>query len=551
MLNLTAPSSRIISRTLCVVLANAAIPFGIPKLVSDAWPKSRPAPAKAQPKASRILTGKEMRTLQGRSGENPYLAGQSKWDVMLKGVDLMTGNDMTSATDLDFEGGFGIPVNVTRSYSANCPDEGPFGKGWTLSADVRSTAGGLLKGPSAPIRSVPTNMTEQPPKEYDPNSVGPNGNKGETGSGGVGSLASTSPVQGVTVTDAGGTAETVQKDVDGVLTTPPWDDNVSNAVYQIVSMGGSYYQVLLSNVTTTIDGTQYTYGLEGSYPNGTLPYNSSQMNPVPSPTPANVLKVTSAVDRQGNQTNYSYGSSYVAFNKSDGQTSEHPLVGVSMPNGHILTFTWGNVGASSRIFSVCDGTSPASAPRTVLYGYNQYTAELSQVTSPQGKVTQYGYSQPYVPTSYSNYALPVAGNLLSQITDPRGLTTTIHYQMGITDLAPYGVSVPGVLAYEVDDPNGVRTVIQFGTGNPPPVLWPIFPYGGICFVQMKDVNNNTGAGTVINGGTLEWTVTGTGSDPILNEYMWDSAAQLWPIGQQKWQKSYDVPTQTLSLDDEM
>src|SRR5579863_10419887 len=103
MLNLTTRSSRILSRTVCVILANAAIPFGIPKLLSDAWPKSRPAPVKAKPAASRPLSGKEMHTLQGKTGENPYLAGQSKWDVMFKGVDLMTGNYMTSATDIDFE----------------------------------------------------------------------------------------------------------------------------------------------------------------------------------------------------------------------------------------------------------------------------------------------------------------------------------------------------------------------------------------------------------------------------------------------------------------
>ena len=357
MLNLTTRSSRILSRSICVVLINAAIPFGIPKLISDAWPKSVPAPAKAKPQQSRPLSGKEMHTLQGKSGENPYLAGQNKWDVVFKGVDLMTGNFMTSATDLDFEGGFGIPVNVTRSYSANCPDEGPFGKGWTLSADVRSTAGGLLKGPSAPVRSVPINMTEQPPKEFNPNAVGPNGKQGESGSGGAGSV-DTSPVQGVTVTDAGGTAETVQKDVDGVLTTPPWDDNVCNATYQFVNLNGSYYQVLLSDITTTIDGTQYTYTCEGSYPNGTLPYNAAQMNPAPAPSAANILKVTLATDRQGNQTAYSYNQgAWVSFSKSDGTTQEHPLTRVSMPNGHLITFTWGSGNLANRIVSVCDGTS--------------------------------------------------------------------------------------------------------------------------------------------------------------------------------------------------
>ena len=50
-----------------------------------------------------------MRTIQGKTGENPYAAGQSKWDVMYKGVNLMSGNFTVSGTDLTFEGGYGIP----------------------------------------------------------------------------------------------------------------------------------------------------------------------------------------------------------------------------------------------------------------------------------------------------------------------------------------------------------------------------------------------------------------------------------------------------------
>jgi hypothetical protein len=64
-----------------------------------------------------------MKQVQGRDGINPYAAGSSKWDVNYKGVNLMTGNFTTSGTDLTFEGGYGIPVNVTRSYSANSGDE--------------------------------------------------------------------------------------------------------------------------------------------------------------------------------------------------------------------------------------------------------------------------------------------------------------------------------------------------------------------------------------------------------------------------------------------
>jgi hypothetical protein len=67
-------------------------------------------------------------------GESPYIAGAQKFDPQAQGIDLMTGNFSMSATDLDFQGGYGIPVNVSRSHSADNHDEGPFGKRWTLSA---------------------------------------------------------------------------------------------------------------------------------------------------------------------------------------------------------------------------------------------------------------------------------------------------------------------------------------------------------------------------------------------------------------------------------
>ena len=564
MVNLTTRSSRILCRTLAFVLANAAIPFGIPKLVSDAWPRFKPAPVKAQPKASRPLSGKEMRTLQGKSGANPYLSGQNKWDVQFKGVNLMTGNYSMSATDLDFEAGYGIPVNVTRSYSANCPDEGPFGIGWTLSADVRSTAGGLLKGPSAPNRAVPTNVSEQPVKEYDPNAASPSGNHAETGTGAVGKEAQTSPIQGVTVTDAGGTAETIQKDVDGVLTTPPWDDNVSNAVYQFVVFGGSVYQILLSNTTTTIDGTSYVYAAEGNYPSGKLPYNSAQQTPTPTATPANVLKVTSATDRQGNVTHYYYGTTAVSFVKSDGTTSEFPLTSVHMPNGHTITFTWGNgtTAPTNRIYTVSDGTGTGS--RTVTYGYGNpsgtyITGEgsaLTSVTTPQGKQTTYAYGAPYVPSGWSSSGYDSGGGLLTSITDPRGLVTGIHYEMGFPTLLPYGIQLAGVIAYRIDDPNGVRSYIQDGANTLPGGDDPGFSdfpaaAGSSALVQLK--GGSGPSGSVFNSGYVFSVAGGTSSVPTLTFTMVDGFIHSSHTGWgtvNRWQKVYNVINETLTSDDE-
>ena len=123
---------------------------------------------KVEAPASRKLTAKEMESSKGMSG-NPYNAGQAKFDIVFQGVNTRTLNFTTAGNDLTFEGGYGIPSSVTRSYSANNIDEGPFGRGWTLSADLRSTAGGMLKSSGSPDRSVPADIRRRPSSETDPN----------------------------------------------------------------------------------------------------------------------------------------------------------------------------------------------------------------------------------------------------------------------------------------------------------------------------------------------------------------------------------------------
>ncbi len=384
--------------------------------------------------ASRMLSGNEQRKMQGRAGENPYLAGQSKWDVVYKGVNVMTGNYSMSATDLSFEGGYGIPVNVTRSYSANDAGEGPFGKGWTLSADVRSTAGGVLKSGHAPVRSIPTSFKERNSLENDP-------------------ALAVQPVEAVVAVDAGGKAETIQRDVDGILTTQPWDSNVIDSVYEEVVQNGITYRILKSNTVRTVDGTTYNYQKMGSYTGqGTQVWN----NGTAAAEPANVLKITSATDRQGNVTTYTYGSGYVSFNKTDGATSEHPLTQVQMPNGHNIALNWGTAGnAANRVTSVSDN----NAARAVTYSYNA-SHNLASVTTPAGRTTTYGYGSSYVPSGWSG---SVASNLLTSITDPRGLTESVAYTMAVVSLPQFGGSTVGPAVYLVSHPNGWYTNYWIGT----------------------------------------------------------------------------------------
>ncbi len=442
----------------CFVLANLCTPQGaialVGKPLGDAAREQIAKKAKREKKlaerraksASRALTDKEQQDMQGKSGENPYFAGAQKWDVFHKGVDLVSGNFGLTATDLTFEGGYGIPVNVTRSYSANDPDEGPFGKGWSLSADVRNTAGGVLKSGGAPVRTVPVEMVTRHSTEDDPN-------------------IATNPVEAVIASDAGGKAETIQRDVDGVLTTPPWDNNVMDAQYELVTSGGNVYTVLVSNTVKTPDGTTYVYAKKGYYTSGMKPWDDAGATAQPS----NVLKVTSVTDRQGNVTTYTYGAGTVSFTKANGAVTENPLEHVAMPNGHEIDFNW----TSNRITSVTDGV------RTVTYGYT--STLLTSVETPEGLTTTYGYGSATISALMWDsgstlvddpYGGSMATNLLRSITDPRGLETQVVYMMGNATILPYtrlgaGVYAARVLVGEIEDPNGVITYFNYGNAHNP------------------------------------------------------------------------------------
>jgi RHS repeat-associated protein len=402
--------------------------------------------------ASRVLTIEEMERLQGRAGENPYFAGQNKWDVVYKGVNIMTGNFSTSATDLSFEGGYGVPVNVTRSYSANNADDGPLGKGWTLSVDVRSTAGGLLKSGGAPIRSVPVNFKERHSAQLDDaNAVS-----------GAGTLAQ--PPEAVVATDASGHEETIQKDADGILSTPPWDKNTIETEYETTVVGAAVYQLMTKNVVRTPEGAQYVYTKRGVYNNGgSRPWNQ----PTATPEPTNVLKIDSVTDRHGNQTTYTYSGVRATFQKINGEVQEDKLTQIAMPNGHTIDFVW----TGNRITKAFDN---GTTSREVLYAYGERSNTaglLTTVTSPGGKATRYDYGTAVLP----NYPVPVSGpaatGLLVSITDPRGLATGIAYAMADTPVDLYGGQQRRVYAYKISAPNGMRTFfgrypIGYGPNDP-------------------------------------------------------------------------------------
>jgi RHS repeat-associated protein len=457
----TSLFSRIIAIACSFLMVNLCYPMGLPKLVADNWPELiHKAPiVRALVPETRPLTGVEMKKVQGKWAKNPYVAGANKWSVSYKGVDLITENFSFSETDMSFEGGYGIPVNVTRSYSANLPDEGPYGIGWTMSADVRSTAGGVLKSSGAPIRSVPTGFKERNSSQLDdPAGMAQNGDSDQ-------------PAEAVLATDASGKEETEQRDVDGIITTPPWDKNTNNAVYEEVTLSGNTYKVLLSNDVTTPDGTVYHYEKKGNY--GTLSGSTwtdggqLDINGTGTSEPSNVLKVTTVTDRQGNVTEYVYKTgtgttNQAVFNKANGQTLEQKLDHVHMPNGHVINFTWGqnnsgdNYTPTNRLYQINDYVSgDASHARYVTYGYDG-SARLTSVKTPADLTTSYDYGTGTAANG-SSYSNAGSSDELTSITDPRGLTTTIAYTVEDSTIAPYLVTMKAVRAYKVVHPNGVTT----------------------------------------------------------------------------------------------
>lgn len=492
---------RFVATGMAFAIFNLAAPQGVMTLMAPDPNAPKPAPPiEKTPKRTRLLTAKVMRTTQGRVGGNPYLAGQSKWDVLYKGVNLMTGNYSFSATDISYEGGYGIPVNVTRSYSSNGADEGPMGYGWNLSVDVRSTAGGLLKSAGAPVRSIPTSFKERPTADNDPRVMDAN-----------------EPVAAVIATDAGGQEETIQKDVDGILTTPPWDKNVIDSEYEFVTIGSSVYQVVKKNIVKTLDGTLYHYSKHGSYPNGLTPRSGGATG-----EPSNVLKIDKAIDRHGNETLYTYATaSPVTFAKSNGTVTEERLVDIKMPNGHHIGFEW----TGNRITKAKDlSHSGTTVLREWTYGYT--SGRLTTATSPGGKVTTYGYGDaaPMVfnPNFPGTGPTPSTG-LLTSITDPRGLTTTIHYVMGRIAALPTGAILDAPVAYRVTQPNGVRSYVHIAGAEPPPTDTPWISYQGIP-VQVRFCDR-VGApnGALINAGAIGIRAfTTSGGVPVLDVKVGDN-----------------------------
>ena len=409
-------------------------------------------------KPSRELLGTELVNLRGKSGPNPYLSGSAKWGVNIDGVDITTGNLSLSSTDLSFEGGYGIPVNVTRTYSANNPDEGPLGVGWTLSVDLRSTAGGLLKSGGAPARSVPVLMKERPSTQ-----------SRERGSGDV---AINEPVSAMLATDAAGTEETIQRDVDGIMMPPSWDQNIIDTQYETVILDtNEVYQIAKSQTITTPEGTVYVYEKHGEYvrvttSGGTTTYTIGGSAEYRAPgtsnearEPSNVLKIASVTDRHGNSTTYSYDtSSWAYYVKANGTVREHRLSSISMPGGRALYFTYGNGtdAPTNRLRTVKDFNSGSGRTATYTYGTGAETSPdpveplgyLKAFTTPGNKTTTYHYSNP---NNHMTGGVPI----LRTVTDPRSLVTTFMSCEG--DVAtPIGYAGPSIYTFGVKGPNGTE-----------------------------------------------------------------------------------------------
>ncbi|MEQ1821694.1 MAG: RHS repeat-associated core domain-containing protein [Fimbriimonadaceae bacterium] len=423
------------------------------------WAIPRSPASVVEPKVKRVesrpLTAKEMKSSLGRNVDdvaNPYTAGVSRQSIMMDGVDLMTGNLNLSATDISFEGGYGIPVAVTRSYSSNNGLAGPMGRGWTLSVDIRTTAGGVLKSSKSGDRSTPVLIAENPTGNLvDPTAVS---------------------AEGSFVVDASGKETKINREADGVMMGPLSDKNIYDTQYEDVDG----YQVMVSQTVTTPEDTVYVYTKQGtgefenyhssgSSTGSTTGNGGGGSGPASTGTPTNILKIDSITDRQGNVTQFTYtqGTTY-DFEHADGVSHEHPLASITMPGGRYLNFTWGQHGSNGsiniwRINSTTDGV------RTVNYAYQDNTGLLLSATSPGGRTTTYTYEPP-APLSLGSNAYAYGGPTLTKITDPRGLETEYKHAVWEVDPIFYdGVRMHGIACYKATMPNGRRTFIQIKSNS--------------------------------------------------------------------------------------
>ncbi len=219
-------------------------------------------------------------------------------------------------------------------------------------------------------------------------------------------------------------------------------------------------QVLSPSTTlgVALDGTNYLYSEHGSFLNGTQPYGGGTGGEA-----SNVLKM-----RLGCRQTWEHLELYLVrpdratrftFAKYNGTTQEDKLLSISMPGGASGSrLTWGNgtnAPTQNRIYTAADNGS-----RTVTYGYT--SGNLTAVTSPGGRTTNYGYGSALADTDFTS---PVATSLLTTITDPRGLITTIEYAMNRGALNPniYGYLATPIVYWE-QDPNGVMTIFG-GAGS--------------------------------------------------------------------------------------
>lgn len=459
-------------RPICGLLTFSMTALAVPlQPFADAWNESAAKRAKElkdapKPAMTRALTLAEMRSLKGKTGKNPYAAGSAKYAPQYKGVDLLTGNFSTSATDMSFEGGYGIPVNVTRSYSSNNADEGPLGEGWNLSVDLRSTAGGLLKSSGAPVRMVPVEMQERPRNQTRPGALGPDVP--------IDANATAAPIEAVIATTASGEEVTLQKDVDGIITPPSWDQNEYENTYEnVIRDSGTevpnVYRVLKTQIVKTPEGTIYNYAKMGKYVYGVTKYDSPALTSLSANTePSNILKITKATDRHGNETTYTYSISswsepvylggtggqpsgipqltstsqddYAIFKKSNGYVVEAKLLNIQMQPDREIDFEWGTYGVPYNRISRAKDNGAGGDQRVVKYAYTN--GNLTSFKSAEDYETSYGYD---------------SALMLNSITDTRGMTTALFY----ADQVSTPLAGPARVVKEILSPQGNLTRYRY------------------------------------------------------------------------------------------
>ncbi len=132
-----------------------------------------------------------------------------------------------------------------------------------------------------------------------------------------------------------------------------------------------------------------------------------------------------------------------------------------------------------------------------------------------GLTTQYGYNFPV-----NNFNTDTSPKVLSSITSPQGLMTSIASFVGIGYVAPYGSAVESTMVYQITEPNLVYTqfIWQNNSGYDP--VYSATVPGSVCWYQRFAPGSSNPIGSYYNN------VTSSGNSLLVQQETYTAMATV-------------------------